>query len=190
MKTTELINTSAKLAEMKQAITAGVQAWIKAGELLVEILDEGFNLQTIADEVQVPVDALAQLEKIGRGQLCPQLLLADYPAARRMERLPMSEQERLMNGPVEVLVMRDGHADTLQVNVQHLTSQQVKQVFATNHVRSLAEQRQWVESQRPASEPVKVDVPYVLTRKSTVIFHQGCEMSAKELLRIAAQLQD
>ena len=92
--------------------------------------------------------------------------------------------------PVEVMVMHEGRVDTLRVQVNHLTGTQVRQVFASNHVRSLEEQRQWIESQRPVAEPVKCEVPYVMTRKSTVIFHQGCEMSAKELLRIAAQLQD
>jgi hypothetical protein len=190
MKTTTLSKMDSKLAALRKAVTEGILAYLKAGELLVEILDEGYNLQDIAEKSEMPVDVLAQLERIGRKQLCPQLLLAEYPAARRLERLPFSEQERLMNGPVEVLILRDGTTDTLQVNVQHLTPQQVRQVFAASHVRSLAEQRQWIESQRPPAEPVKVDVPYVLTRKNTIIFNQACEMTAKELLRIASQLAD
>lgn len=181
-----------RIAELQQAIFTGVEAWKKAGQLLVEIIEnDGLALADIAEQADLPIDVLSQLEKIGRNQLVPQLLLAEYPAARKLERLPMSEQERLMLEPVEVMVMKDGAPDTLCVPVRHLSGTQVRQVFATNHVRSLSEQRQWIESQRPqAGEPVKMAVPYTLTRKGSVIFNQGCEMTAKELLRIAAQLQD
>lgn len=178
-----------RIAELQQAIFTGVEAWKKAGHLLVEIIEnDGLSLADIAEQADLPIDVLSQLEKIGRNQLVPQLLLAEYPAARKLERLPMSEQERLMREPVEMMVMKDGKPDTLMVTVRHLTGPQVRQVFASNHVRGLSEQRQWIESQRPGA-PVRVDVPYVLTRKS-VIFNQACEMTAKELLRIAAQLQD
>lgn len=188
---TEDITKNGQIEELKNAIRVGIEAFATAGRMLVNMLDDGgLNLPEISEASQIPVDVLGQIEKIGRGQLCPQLLLANYPAARRIERLPMSEQERLMNGPVEVLTMRDGQVDSLMVHAEHLTASQVKQVFAANHVRSLAEQRQWIESQTPASKIVTADVPYLLTRKSTVIFKQGCEMTARELLRIAAQLQD
>lgn len=192
MKTQTTIQaTQGRIAELQQAIFTGVEAWKKAGELLVGIIEkDGLALWEISEKADVPLDVLAQLEKIGRNQLVPQLLLAEYPAARKMGQLPMSEQERLMLEPVEVMVMKEGQPDTLRVPVRHLTGAQVRQVFASNHVRTLSEQRQWIESQRPVSELVKVDVPYVLTRKGSVIFHQGCEMTAKELLRIAAQLQD
>lgn len=181
-----------RIAELQQAIFTGVEAWKKAGQLLVEIIEnDGLALADIAEQADLPIDVLSQLEKIGRNQLVPQLLLAEYPAARKLERLPMSEQERLMLEPVEVMVMKDGAPDTLCVPVRHLSGTQVRQVFASNHVRGLSEQRQWIESQRPqAGEPVKMSVPYTLTRKGSVIFNQGCEMTAKELLRIAAQLQD
>jgi hypothetical protein len=189
MKTIE--KKTDKLAEIKNALTAGCLEFVRAGELIVEALEEGgLSLAGISDAIDIPIDVLSQLEKIGRHQLSPQLLLAEYPAARKLERLPMSEQERVMIEPIEVLVLRDGQTDTLLVNVQHMTPAQTRQVFAANHIRGLSEQRQWLESQVKTGDTVKIETPYVLTRKSTVIFHQGCEMTAKELLRIAAQLQD
>ena len=189
MKT--IVPKTSKLEEIKTALFNGFSQFIKAGQLVVESLEEGgLSLASLSEAIDVPIDVVAQLEKIGRRQLSPHLLLAEYPAARKLERLPMSEQERLMIEPVEVLVMRSGNPDTLLVNVQHMTPSQTRQVFASNHLRSLAEQRQWLESQVKESDTVKIETPYVLTRKGTVIFHQGSEMTAKELLRIAAQLQD
>lgn len=186
------ITNTNRLAALQQAISAGIEAWKTAGQLLVAIIEEdGLSLGDIAEKADLPIDVLAQLEKIGRNQLVPQLLLAEYPAARKLERLPMSEQERLMIEPVEVMVMKSGKPDTLCVQVRHLTPSQVRQVFAANHIRSASEQRQWIESQTPTqSAPVKAECPYILTRKGSVIFQQSCEMTAKELLRIAAQLQD
>ncbi len=180
-----------RIAELQQAIYTGVEAWKKAGQLLVEMIEnDGLALADIAEKTELPLDVLSQLEKIGRNQLLPQLLLAEYPAARKLERLPMSEQSRLMIEPVEVMLLKDGDPDTLLVPIRHLTGAQVRQVFASNHVRTLAEQRQWIESQRPVSEPVKVAVPYMLTRRGSVIFNQACELTAKEMLRIVAQIQD
>lgn len=189
--TTQEPLASSRIEQLQQAIFTGIESWRHAGELLVSILEEdGLSLAMISERSDLPLDVLSQLEKIGRKQLVPQLLLAEYPAARRLERLPMSEQERLMHDSVEVLVLRDGKADTLHVTVRDLTGSQVKQVFASNHIRTLAEQRQWLESQRQGHEPVKVDLPYVITRKGSVIFHANCEITAKELLRIATQLQN
>ena len=180
-----------RIAELQQAIYTGVEAWKKAGQLLVEMIEnDGLALADIAEKTELPLDVLSQLEKIGRNHLLPQLLLAEYPAARKLERLPMSEQSRLMIEPVEVMLLKDGDPDTLLVPIRHLTGAQVRQVFASNHVRTLAEQRQWIESQRPVSEPVKVAVPYMLTRRGSVIFNQACELTAKEMLRIVAQIQD
>lgn len=180
-----------RIEQLQHAIFTGIESWRHAGALLVSILEEdGLSLAMISERSDLPLDVLAQLEKIGRNQLVPQLLLAEYPAARKLERLPMSEQERLMIEPVEVMIMKDGKPDTLHVAVRHLTGSQVRQVFAANHVRTLAEQRQWIESQKPEQQTVKVESPYIITRKGSVIFSQGCEMTAKELLRIAAQLQD
>lgn len=191
MKTHTLTKIDNQIEVLQKAIYTGVEAWRTAGKLLVSILEQGgVSLGEIADKADLPLDVLAQLEKIGRNQLVPQLLLAEYPAARKLERLPMSEQERLMIEPVEVMIIKDGKPDTLHVAVRHLTGSQVRQVFAANHVRTLAEQRQWIESQKPEQQTVKVESPYIITRKGSVIFSQGCEMTAKELLRIAAQLQD
>ena len=191
MKTHILTKIDDQIEALQKAIYTGVEAWKTAGKLLVSILEQGgVSLGEIADKADLPLDVLAQLEKIGRNQLVPQLLLAEYPAARKLERLPMSEQERLMIEPMEVMIMKDGKPDTLHVAVRHLTGSQVRQVFAANHVRTLAEQRQWIESQKPEQQTVKVESPYIITRKGSVIFSQGCEMTAKELLRIAAQLQD
>ena len=149
MKTLTVTNPQIKLSQIKDLFHQGVQAWVKAGELIVEVIDEeGNSLEEINETLEMPLDVLATLEKIGRKQVNPQLLLSDYPAARPLERLPMSEQERLMIEPVDVLLQNGTTTDVLKVSVQHMTREQVKQVFARNYVRPIHEQRAWLEGQR------------------------------------------
>jgi hypothetical protein len=193
MKTLTVTNTQSKLNQIKDLFHQGVQAWVKAGEIIVEVIDdEGLSLEEINHHLEMPLDVLATLEKIGRKQVNPQLLLSDYPAARHLERLPMSEQERLMLEPVDVLLQTGGTTDMIKVQVQHMTREQVKQVFARNYIRPIHEQRAWIEGQRKVVPSItQQDMPYeVNQRRHTVLFRAGCEVTRAELARLVAQLQD
>lgn len=177
--------------EIKSLFYQGISSFKKAGETLVKMLEAGQHLPEISAASGIPADVLAQIERIGRGQLNPELLLADYPAVPSIMRLSASEQSRLLVEMIEVMVIKDGKADTLLVNAKNLTREQVFQVFAKGHVRTLAEQRAWLESRSlKAPEAKVIDAPYTITRRHTVIFNMGVEMTAKELLRIAQALQD
>lgn len=172
----------------------GIDAWIQAGEKLVEAIEtHHLNIHEIAENTGIPLDVLSALEKIGRHQLNPGLLIAEYPAARHMERLPLSEQTRLLEHPVEVLLVRDDGTDILRIQVRNMTSGQARQVFARDHVRPIDEQRAWIEAQRTtaATEPKRIDLPYTINqRRGCVLFRADVEVSQKELLRIITQLQD
>ena len=191
MKTLPITATD-KLSLIKNLFHQGVLAWISAGEMLVQLIDEdGKTLEEINDTLEMPLDVLATLEKIGRKQINPQLLLSDYPAARQIERLPLSEQDRLMIEPVDVLICGDGNTDVIKVQVQHMTREQVRQVFARNYVRPINEQRAWIEGQRKPQAITQHGLPYEINvRKHTVVFRTGCEVTRSELARLVAQLQD
>ena len=181
-----------KIQDLRECLTRGRDAFVDAGNLVVEALDEGgISLAGLYDATEIPIDVLAQLERIGRKQLNPQLLLADFPAARQMERLPMSEQDRLLSDPVDVYVVKDGKPDKMKIPIHALSGKQVKQVFARNYVRGLAEQREWIDSSAVAAAQtaaVRRDVPYEITRRHTVIIG-GNEFTVAELLRIVAMAQ-
>ena len=66
----------------------------------------------------------------------------------------------------------------------------MRQVFGKNCVRDDGAQRAWIESeaQKQATRNAIIDKgPYVIRGKK-VIFNKGCEMSAKDLAGILAQL--
>jgi hypothetical protein len=186
------VNVKVKLGTLKKCFSDGVEAWRRAGEILVELLDvDGQDLEGLHEASELPMDVLATLEKIGRKQVNPRLLVSDFPAARVLERLPMSEQDKLLREPVDMMVVHDGKADVIKVAVQHMTRSQVKQVFARNYVRPLNEQRAFLEGQCKPSELVVSGMPYEInTRRHSVVFKANCEVSAKELARLLAQLQD
>jgi hypothetical protein len=90
-----------------------------------------------------------------------------------------------------MLVVRDGKVDVMNVAVQHMTRSQVKQVFARNYVRPLSEQRAFLEAQNKPAPMAAADLPYEInSKRHSVFFRCNCEVTARELARLLAQLQD
>ena len=82
IEATLVSNKSRQLAE---AIQRGLDSWLAAGKLLVSMLDDdAMTLDQIAAEADtdfINSDVLAQFERIGRGQVLPALLAAQYKRA-------------------------------------------------------------------------------------------------------------
>ena len=137
-------------------------------------------------------DIVGRFEQLGRKQILPQLLVADYPAARHVIKLPYSEQSRAVESGVELLVVdSEGHS-TLQVAVQNLTTSQCKQVFAKDAVRSLPAQRAYLESQKTQNEingRICNDAAVWKVSGRKVAFLKPCQLSARELAQIIAEIE-
>jgi len=185
------VETTRDGLKLQRLFSEGIDSLKAAGALVVELLTSGQRLPDISAASGIAVDVLGQLERIGRHQMNASLLLANYPAVPALQRLSMSEQDRLLNQPVEVLILKDGGTDTLLVEAKNLTREQVSQVFAGGSVRDLAQQRAWLESRAQKLVPPQMsELPYTITRRHTVVFKACVEMTAKELIRIAQALQD
>jgi len=75
----------------------------------------------------------------------PELLVVVMPTiARTMRTLSPKEQMRILNEGVDV---RSSDGSCLKVRLQSLTTQQRRMVFAKDHIRTIAEQRNWVEGE-------------------------------------------
>jgi hypothetical protein len=177
-------------------IANGIECWTKAGEVVVRLVDEcDMSIEDIAGQSDyLTEDIVAKFEQLGRKQIVPDLLVLDYPAVRHITKLPYSEQKRLVGGTVELLVTSSkGGLDTLRVAPENLTPQQCRQVFDGNTVRSVPGQRAYIES-RKQDERVKlsavesIKLPYQVKGKR-VVFTKPCEMSARELAQILAQIE-
>ena len=187
MRTT-LIAHKRQIEQLAELFQQGMNAWAKAGELLVDMLDNsGLTLGEISTQTGLPARILGRFEQLGRKQLLPSLLIADYPASRYMSRLTYSEQERLTTESIEVLTA-DG-TDKVLIATKNLTPDQCRQVFTSDDVRDLPAQRAWVESLKRKTQTRVIDagMPYHIDR-GQVVFDRACTMKASQLLNILAQL--
>ena len=145
------------------------------------------EIEAMANCEIITVNVLAQFERIGRRQVMPKLLVLDFPASKYLQRLPFSEQHRLIEGSVDLLVIRDNGTDTLMVKCRDLTPDQCKQVFSRNEVRSLSAQRAFMEDRRKKL-PCNAGLPTWQIRHGKVVFNSACELTRKELSVILSQL--
>jgi hypothetical protein len=190
----QLENQNPLVGEIVSLITRGIECWSKAGEIVVKLIDDHrMTIQEIAGNSEfLTENIIARFEQLGRKQILPQLLVADYPAAKHVIKLPYSEQSRAVDAGVELLVMGDEGHSTLKVAIGNLTPLQCKQVFANDAIRSLPAQRAYIESQKTDNEiknRVFNDEAIWKVSGRKVVFFKPCQMTARELAQIIAEIE-
>jgi hypothetical protein len=182
------------ITEFIALITQGIECWNKAGEIIVQLLDEhDMTISEIAETSEfLTEDILTRFEQLGRKQLIPRLLVADYPAARHLVRLPYSEQKRAVETSIDLLLFDGKETSVLKVSVENLTPAQCRQVFDGDQVRSTGAQRAWLEDKR-ATQEIRdaLESPGALyqVRGKRVVFKRPCELSAGQLAQIIAEIE-
>lgn len=174
---------------MVAAIRSGMESWLRAGEIVVQMMDEGgMSIEEIVDACPgVSFGVVQQFERIGRRMVLPELLPATYAAAKFMRALPYADQQRLLTDGVELMTES---GDTLRVHVASLTALQCRQVFDGEMVRGIAGQRAWVESEKTKAalrDIPRMEATYTI-RKGKVYFAAGACVDAQEMLRIVSEL--
>jgi hypothetical protein len=182
------------ITEFVSLITQGIECWNKAGELVVQLLDEHqMTISEIAETSEfLTEDIVTRFEQLGRKQLIPRLLVADYPAARHLVRLPYSEQKRAVEASVELLVLEGKEHSLLKVAVENLTPAQCRQVFDGDQIRSIGAQRAWLEDKRSAQEIREVldtPTPIYQVRGKRVVIKRPCELTAGQLAQIISEIE-
>jgi len=184
-----------RLDKLKQALTASIDHLLEAGRIFVEMIDADPSAKK---KVQAALgwssQTVNQLEAVGRGTLLPQLYYSSNIAHQKLRGLPLSDQKRYLEEPVELVVEKDGAYDTLLVTVTDLTPAQAKQVFDVNHVRAPGAQRAYLEDLKAhaalnhRAEPL--DSSYKIHRREgEVEFKAGVRVNASQLLTLLQQLQ-
>jgi hypothetical protein len=182
------------VSEFCSLVNTGIEAWTKAGELVVKLIDEhGLSVSAIAQASSYLTDEIVgRFEQLGRKQIIPNLLISDFPASKHLFRLPYSEQKRLIDGQVELLVVTDKGTETLMVDTENLTPAQCKQVFDRTAVRSIGAQRAYMESKREefrVNSAIQESEPFYKVRGKKVIFTKPCEISSRQLAQILAEIE-
>lgn len=180
-------STTSKINEIKQHIKAGIDSWVKAGECVRDLLDDGLTHDDIADKCGIPDLVVTKLELLGRGRVLPQLMLASYPAASFLPRLPLETQSRAVNEGVDVLLTS---GDTLRVTADNLTRQQCQQVFDNMSLRSVSAQRAWIESEKTSQDLKRAPKAHGLyqVRGNKVLIPGACQLTQKDLVRMLSEI--
>jgi hypothetical protein len=191
---TDVIKMNPLVSEFCSLVNNGIEAWSKAGELVVRLIDEhGLSVSSIAQASSYLTDEIVgRFEQLGRKQIIPNLLISDFPASKHLFRLPYSEQKRLIDGQVELLVVTEKGTETLMVDTENLTPAQCKQVFDRTAVRSIGAQRAYMESKKEEfriSSAIQESEPFYKVRGKKVIFTKPCEISSRQLAQILAEIE-
>jgi hypothetical protein len=192
--TLEVQKRNELIAAFTDLINKGLECWKAAGEIVVSLIDDHeMGLEDIAAASKyLSQDIVGRFEQIGRKQIIPDLLVASYPASNYMLRLPYSEQKRLTENSVELLIAGEKESSSLMVTMENLTTDQCRQVFEGNKVRSLAAQRAWLEDrtlkERQRTTIKDIEPTYTLNKKK-VVFNRACEMTRQQLAKILSEFE-
>ncbi len=135
------------VSEFKSAWINGMQEILKACKIYVAAIDENPEVKQEFQEAFPKISdcAWARIERVGREQMHYLLLCDSSPAADKIRKLPYSEQKQILEGGIEVLTST---GDRLKIKAENLTREQVKQVIASDHIRDVAAQKAYIESQK------------------------------------------
>jgi len=182
---TEKIQSFASLCQQ------GIDAWIKAGEILVELVEADPQVfdKIIEFEPRMTAGILGKFEMMGRKVLHPQLLISDSPGFEKLSQMPFSVQERFLNEPIPLVVETESGTDVLMVSAKNMTANQARQLFGKGRIRTEGEQKAWLVDQRAKhAKPVGSNIPAWSIRGGRVVFTEGATLSAGELATIITQL--
>ena len=123
---------------------------------------------------------ILDLESVGNGLIDYRLITGEVKNSYQLRSLPVPDQKKFIEGSIEVLTE---NGETLLIAGQNLTQDQFRQVFNRTHIRSLAEQKAWIESQktkqaitakkttRPVLEPDKKNKCVLFDGRSIPVSH-------------------
>lgn len=132
----------------------------RIGEICVQIIDSAPDGREQLQKRLPRLGAamLRRFEAVGRGSLHPKLGPGTpYHYAGMVGKMPLDVQEHLVTGGAVSLLTASG--DELMVTLDSMQADQARQVFASDHVRTLAEQRALIEADIAKLESRKKRAP-------------------------------
>lgn len=187
----DAITTTRYIEQFKNAFSSGIDSIVNASQIYVKAIDEDITIKDrFRDEFAdiISSSAWSGFEAVGRKWMHPKLLMGGGGRySSQIKRLPYSDQEQIFNGTRYELLTADG--DTLRVDVRSITPEQAEQLFDRSHIRSLSEQKAWLEARKnmpKKSEEVEV-MPYSIT-DGKVYFRKGTSLTRTELKRLLQEM--
>lgn len=180
-----------KLEQFNAALTSARDGLKRAGEILVEMLEEDpdvFDL-ILQQNPSLDLGLLISLERVGRGQDDYRLLIARGEAARRALSygLPIAQQKALIELPIPVAVKNgDGEIKTVQKRMDELTRDETIRVIAPEGLRSPEEQAELIEQAEDAREEQKLKWA---VHGTSITFHGNVTLGWRDLEKLLEQIR-
>lgn len=181
--------TQSKIKQFVEYIQQGIEEWIKAGEIICEILDENPDaIDTICDQIPgISREIIFRFEQIGRKAILPNLLLSNCPGNKKLLQMSYSQQQQYFHEPLPVLICKDNDKyDTLLISVEKLTPEQCRQVFDSKNIRDISAQRAYIESCKRDAVIKGIPTEYMpyTIKKGIVMFRKDTKLNKKEIKHI------
>lgn len=145
-----------QIQQIADLINQGIEAWYEAGKTIANLVDEHGRQVYVEISEQIPylgIDVLEAFEKVGRRQLCPQLLLADSsPGLIKLSQLPYEMQLRYHDAEVTVVYRSGDEWLSHSSKVTDLTRKEAELVFTESGIRSVEDQKKILLQQRRERE--------------------------------------
>lgn len=125
------------------------------------------------------------LERLGSGNLDARLLMTSSCGAAALRRIPGPMQTAAIDKGVEVLI---ANGETLIVQIDNLTPAQARQVFSNDHIRDIAAQRAWLETNAPTVARPMVAAPAWEVKGGKVNVNRACSLTRLDLARMLAEM--
>ena len=131
--------------EFKKEWFSGMESLLKASQTYVKAIDSDEKAKELfkAAFPKMSNVAWSRIESVGREQMHYTLLCDTSAAAEKVRKLPYSDQKAVIESGVDVLTV-DG--TTLKVKTENLTAEMSRQAIARDHVRTVPEQKAYIES--------------------------------------------
>lgn len=181
-------------AEIKKAMMDALKdtanAYVKFATIYVEAIDEDAkNADKIkqAFKTKIAPDKWAQIEAVGRKWMHPAIALGEAGVnAGAIRRLPYSLQERVMKGERFPMLTSGGELP-LMVDIKEIEGKQAKQMLNREHIRSISEQRAYLDSLvKEKLNPVEI-MPYRIVGRC-IEFNRGTKLTRAEMKRILQEM--
>jgi len=133
-------------------------------EIKAEMIELGISAQT-----------LRRAEKFGNGTLDARIVLASGRQYLKLENCPVSEQKDALENGIEI--WDPAINDSRRICLNELTTRQIDQGIAIDHIRTVSEQRSYHSEQALKTVTEEVKPKYQATKKELIIFDQTGRIS-------------
>lgn len=139
------VTPQALCAEIKTKLAAAATNLAAACNLVVQVIDEfSWTPEDISELIRSDTMIVRNMERCGRQHLLPELVIGTTTGRRYLAKLSVAEQHKYLTEPLEVMT---SSGDTLLISVDNLTPALCRQVFDGPRIRTLPEQRAWIETE-------------------------------------------